>query len=247
VFSLEGINVAMKPIQTSKRYRLVVKAIQDYIIKQELRPGNRLPTENGLVKALQVGRSSIREAVKSLEVLGVIETKAGEGMFVRSFNYDPILENLPYNMLFSRDDLYEILEIRISLELANLKSVLKNITEENRKKIKSNLDIMKQAVENKDKRDFVKADEKFHSLLFLPIGNKLLIKLLDIFWRLLKNAKDFNNLAEDDLESSYKRHLNIYNALIAGGYDRLYEVMKEHYKFSEGRIGDSYKKNKTRQ
>lgn len=238
--------MVMKPIPTNKRYRLVIEAIRKYIIDQRLRPGDRLPTESELAEALQVGRSSIREAIKSLEVLGVIETRAGEGMFVRSFNYDSILENLPYSILFDRDDLEEILDIRISLELSNLKKVIENITEDNLKQIKNNLDKMREAVIHQDVRKYVEADEEFHRLLFLPVGNKLLIKLLDIFWGLLKNAKDFSDLAEPDLEAGYNRHLKIYNALLSKDYELLYKLTKDHYKFSEARIGSKKQRKKTK-
>jgi len=233
--------MAMKPIPTNKRYRLVIEAIQKYIIEQGLRPGDRLPTENELAEALQVGRSSIREAVKGLEVLGVIETKAGEGMFVRSFNCDPILENLPYSMLFDRDDLEEILDIRISLELFNLKKVITNISEEQLKNLKSTIDIMKKASETEDIRAFVEADEKFHRTMFLPVGNKLLIKLLNIFWSLLENARDFNDLADPDLEAGYNKHLKIYNALASKDYDLLYKLTEDHYIASKLHIGSRKK------
>ncbi len=228
----------MKAIKKDKRYKLVIQAIQNYIIDNNLKPGDKLPTENELAKTLNVGRSSVREAVKSLEVLGVIETKAGEGMFVRSFNYNPILENLPYSMMFDREDLSEVLEIRITLELSYLKKVVENIEEEQLKKIESVVDDMKEAEKNNKIVNFVKADKKFHHLLFESVDNDLLEKLLGIFWGLLENAKDFSKLADPDLLAGYKKHLKIYNALKDRDYDRLYDLMKKHYKASQEHISD---------
>lgn len=237
------MKMGMKPVVTNKRYQLIIKAIQNYIIEQGLRPGDKLPTENELADALQTGRSSIREAVKALEVLGVIETKPGEGMFVRSFNCDPIIENLPYSMLFDRDDLEEILDIRISLELSNLQRVINNINEEHLNNIKACLDQMKRALETKDIRLFVDADEQFHQFLFIPVGNKLLLKLLNIFWSLLSNAKDFKELADPDLEAGYHKHLKIYEALATQDYELLYQRTKEHYRSTEERISKIQKPN----
>lgn len=226
----------MKAIKTSKRYKLVIQAIQNYIIDNDMEPGDRLPTENELAKKLQVGRSSVREAVKSLEVLGVIETKAGEGMFVRSFNCDPILENLPYSMMFDRNDLSEVLEIRITLELANLKNIIDNLDQKHLKKIELVVEKMKAARKNNDIVSFVEADEKFHQLLIEPINNHLLKKLLGIFWSLLENANDFARLADPDLQAGYKKHLAIYEALAEKNHEKLYDLMEKHYEASKKHI-----------
>lgn len=226
----------MKAIKTSKRYKLVIQEIQNYIIENNLKPGDKLPTEKKLAKKLQVGRSSVREAVKSLEVLGIIETKAGEGMFVKSFNFIPILENLPYSMMFDRDDLSEVLEIRITLELASLKKVIENIDEEHLQKIESVVEEMKVSRNNNDISRFVEADEAFHQFLFQPVNNDLLKKLLRIFWTLLENAKDFSKLADPNLQAGYKKHKAIYEALSAKNYDKLYSLMEKHYEASKSHI-----------
>jgi DNA-binding FadR family transcriptional regulator len=228
--------MAMKPISISKRYRLVIEAIQNYIIDHGLQPGDRLPTENELAIALQVGRSSIREAVKSLEVLGVIETRVGEGMFVRSFNCDSILDNLPYSMLFDRDDLEEILDIRIALELYHIDKAVMNMSEENLNSIKNVLKEMNKAVKEQNKHKFVEADKKFHSLLYAPINNNLLIKLITIFWDLLANAEDFNKISEPNIDLSYKRHLNIYKAIESKKCYLLTELLTEHFEITRRRI-----------
>jgi len=139
-------------------------------------------------------------------------------------------------MLFDRDDLEEILDIPISLELFNLQRVINNITEEHLNNMKASLDQMKAALKTKDIRLFVEADEQFHQSLFLPVGNKLLLKLLNIFWSLLANAKDFNDLADPDLEAGYHKHLKIYEALASKDYELLYQRTNEHYKSTEERI-----------
>ena len=71
----------MKAIPKNKRYQLIINAIKDYIIEQKLRPGDRLPTENKLTEILQVSRSSIREAVKSLEIVGKATFGLGDTVY----------------------------------------------------------------------------------------------------------------------------------------------------------------------
>lgn len=227
---------AVKPLPSAKRYRLILEAIQDYIIDKNLRPGDRLPTEMELVELLQVSRASVREALKSLEVLGVIETRAGEGTFVRSFNCDPIIQYLPYSMLFDRDDLVEIMEIRTALELANIEKAVANMTKAHLAKMRKVLDEMQTAVETNDIRAYVNADGKLHRIIYEPVSNSLLLKLLDIFWKLIKNAKDFNDLTDPDMEASYQRHLRIYDAITLKDSELVKKLLREHFRFSEERI-----------
>jgi len=226
----------MKVISKNKSYQLITKAIKNYIIDQGLSPGDRLPSENKLKEILQVGRSSIREAVKSLEITGVIETKAGKGMFVRSFNFDSILENLPYSMLFDRNDLENILDIRMSLELYYIEKALLNISEENLHNLKLALEEMNRAAKKLNQYMFIKADKKFHRLLYVPIKNNILIKILEIFWNLLAKAKDFNRLVDPNLTLSYKRHFNIYKAIESKDCHLVTKLLIKHYEVTRKRI-----------
>ena len=226
----------MEAIPKNKRYQLIIKAIRDYIIDQGLSPGDRLPTESKLTEILQVGRSSIREAVKSLEITGVIETKAGEGMFVRSFNCDSVLENLPYNMLFDRDNLEDILDIRMSLELYHIEKALLGMSEKNLNNLKLALEEMNRAVKKQNRYMFIKADKKFHSLLYVPIKNNILIKILEIFWDLLAKAGDFNKLTDPNLTLSYKRHFNIYKAIESKDCYLVTELLIKHFEITRKRI-----------
>ena len=66
----------------------------------------------------------------------------------------------------------------------------------------------------------------------------LLLKLLNVFWNLLENAKDFTDLAEHDLAGSYNRHKNIFNALQESDYEHLYELIEDHYKFTKERVSN---------
>ncbi|NPV54465.1 MAG: FadR family transcriptional regulator [Firmicutes bacterium] len=235
----------MKPIPSAKRFRLVMQAIQDFIIEKELQPGDRLPTEMELSTALQVSRPSVREALKSLEVLGVIEIKAGDGMFVRSFSYDPIIEHLPYNMMFDRDDLDEVMDIRVTLELGYIAKAVEQITEKDLKQLGSLLSDMEQAVKDADMRAYVKADGEFHRVLYEPVGNNLLLKLLDIFWKLLQNAHDFAELADPDLEQSYDRHRKIYNAVANRDSKKAYMLLRDHFRFTQEHIYGSNRSKTT--
>jgi DNA-binding FadR family transcriptional regulator len=79
-------------------YREVQARLRECIQANNLRPGDRLPSEAVLAAELGVGRPSLREATKSLQTLGVIEAQHGNGLFVAPFSFHPVIEQLPYGL-----------------------------------------------------------------------------------------------------------------------------------------------------
>jgi Transcriptional regulators len=97
---------------------LVKENLKLYFVKNNLRGGDPLPSEAELATSLGVSRTSVREGLKSLESLGIIEVHPGIGRFLRKFNFDSILENLTYSIEMEVRDFRDILEVRIALESA---------------------------------------------------------------------------------------------------------------------------------
>ncbi len=79
---------------TTKMYLQIVRELRLLIQTENIRPGGKLPSERELVERLQVGRSTVREALRSLELLGLIETKRGEGTFLTDFRKHKLVEIL---------------------------------------------------------------------------------------------------------------------------------------------------------
>ena len=80
-----------KPVRNKSLSKMVMESIKEVLIQKTLKPGDRLPTETELCESLGVGKSSVREAIKMLEVLGVVETHQGEGTYIS--------EKIPENSL----------------------------------------------------------------------------------------------------------------------------------------------------
>src|SRR5688572_817043 len=112
--------MASPPIKTMRRkqllYQTVQQEIKSYIAEHSLKAGDSLPPETELAQQLGISRTSVREAVKSMETLGILEARPGAGLFVRKFSFDPLLDNLPYGLMTGLKDLQDILEIRFHIE-----------------------------------------------------------------------------------------------------------------------------------
>ena len=136
--------MAQKALQRVARPPLLHVSVQDslkqFIGDNGLVGGDALPPEGALARELGVGRNSVREAIKALESVGVLETRRGIGVFVRDFSFDPLLEHLPYGIGRELRDVEDVLEIRRTLELGLIEKAVAAIGPEDLAALRAVLD-----------------------------------------------------------------------------------------------------------
>lgn len=206
----------------------VQEAIRDYIIESNLQPGDMLPPENNLAQQLNVSRSSVREAIKGLESVGVLEARRGSGVFVRSFSFEPILNNLQYGLLSDLQELAELLEIRSILETAMVGHALAVMGEEHLAELEGILAQMRRRAEAGE--SFAEEDRAFHLLLFRDVKNQTLLKLLDIFWLTFNKVIERTPaLWDDNPYWTYQLHKDIVQALRKGDEVEAGKALQAHH------------------
>lgn len=213
-------------LKVESRYVAVQEAIKSYIVEKKLRPGDRLPTEQELTKQLGVSRTSLREALKALQALGIVDMKPGEGTVVRAFNFDAIFKSLLYSLLFESTELLEILRVREALEFYFLEEVVRKIDAEGVKAIEEILGRMESKAEQGEL--FEEEDAAFHRALFTPVGNGLLLRLLDIFWEVLHRLREPIEMERDPMGSS-KRHRKVFEAVVKRDVAEARRALEEHF------------------
>jgi len=188
--------------------------IKQYILDRGLKAGDALSTEGELANDLGVGRTSVREAVKSLQSLGIIEVRHGGGLYVREYNFDPVLEVLGYGIRFDTRTLIELLQIRMWLESAVIGDAIHAMTDLDLAKIEAIITPWQERVQaGAAGKDTIKEwDQAFHRALYTSLGNETLVKLIDVFWMAFGEfVGDYRNEPEPDLEE----HLRILEAVKA--------------------------------
>jgi DNA-binding FadR family transcriptional regulator len=218
-------------------YRIVQESIKNYILDNNLPPGAPLPPETELANQLGVSRSSVREAAKALESVGILETRHGSGLFVRPFSFDPLLENLPYGMVSDLSELDDLLQVREGLETAMIEQAVKVIPQEQFKVLDSLILNMRIKAENGE--TFPEEDRAFHRALFEPLENRLLIKLLDIFWITFHKVSRGVDLPRNELMQTYRDHAAILEAVKAGDVEQTRRSLQNHYHGIEGRVAQT--------
>src|SRR5439155_21117540 len=108
--------IPLSPVRRERIPENIVSQIQQRLERGELKPGDQLPSERVLAEQLQVSRPSVREALRSLELLGVTESRPGGGTFMRIASPDALLR--PLTALTRAHDIEDILEVRALLEPA---------------------------------------------------------------------------------------------------------------------------------
>jgi DNA-binding FadR family transcriptional regulator len=205
----------------------VQDAIRAFILDNKLQAGDPLPAETNLARQLGVSRNSVREAVKAMESIGILETRRGSGLFVRAFSFDPLLENLLYGLLFDLRELAELLEIRRVLETGLVGSAMRAMP---RAAVES-LGMVVTAMAERAKRgeSFADEDRRFHQVLFESLGNQTLLKLLDVFWLTYREASRHTDMHNPDPIQTAQDHAAIYDAVAAGAADEARAALDRHY------------------
>ena len=121
----------LKSLKTQDLQGLIHEQLKLYIIENGMKSGDPFPTEHELAEKLGINRTAIREALKRLETLGVIEVRPGVGRFIGEFNFDAILEGLPYNLDMDIKNFQEVLEVRFCLESWFIAKDINKFTQEN--------------------------------------------------------------------------------------------------------------------
>jgi GntR family transcriptional repressor for pyruvate dehydrogenase complex len=192
-----------------------VGAIMQLLTSGELGPGDRLPTERDLALRLGVARSTVREAIRGLEMMRVLQVRHGEGIFVTSLDAPLLLEATGFAMRLMRDhEVVDLLELRAILEGAAAGLASARMTEEQRRTLLSRLDALDAAT---TADELLQADIAFHACIAAGAGNVVLASLLDTFSARTYRARHLNaGLGlEEALVRSRASHRRIYEAVVA--------------------------------
>jgi DNA-binding FadR family transcriptional regulator len=161
-------------------HQAVQQEIKRYILDNNLKPGDSLPPEGELSRKLGVGRNSVREAVKQLEALGILEVRVGTGLSVRDFTFEPILDSLEYASLIDFRLLADLREARRYLERGLVERVIEVSSTEQIQELKAILVEWSDAVNAG--REISAFDRAFHQTMWANLNNSFLTSMLTTFW-----------------------------------------------------------------
>ncbi|QCT32849.1 FadR/GntR family transcriptional regulator [Actinomyces sp. oral taxon 171] len=207
-------------------------AIKNYILRSGLQMGDALPTESQLCTDLGVSRSSVREAVRTLVALDIVEVRHGHGMFVGQVSMRPMVESLVFKGLLNPGDdhrgLRNIVEVRITLDNA----LAEPVTHAWNNRQDPELDTIVDKIEHLASQGelFTDQDRRFHTRLLEPLDNRLYLHLTEAFWAIHTLTVPLLGAPKlEDLTSTAKAHRAMLHAARTGNIPAYHQAITQHY------------------
>lgn len=216
-------------ITNKKIYQQVINQIQDMILSGKLKKGDKLMSERELSEKMGVSRTSIREAIRVLETMGIIESRQGEGNFICNNIESSLIQPLSMMFILNNGSYEDILELRNMIELEAVKLAAIRGTEEEFEELKM---ISQNLINNDENCDKEGIDKMIHYKIACMSKNFLIKSLYKISLNLLEDfivnsrQKIVNYYNEEEILNN--QHKKICDAIIAREPENAYKYMKEH-------------------
>ncbi|HEX5505081.1 MAG TPA: FCD domain-containing protein [Thermomicrobiales bacterium] len=222
---------ALPSLRTEAIFRAAQERIKEYILQNHLGPGDPLPAEFVLARGLGISRNSLREAMKALEIVGVIETRHGLGTFVGRASFAPLIAGVAFNLRQGLDrdtrTFGELLELREILEAELVRRVAGRHTPADLARLEG---AVRRMEEGAGRGAFDReADRDFHDALYAPLDNHLMSLLLLTFWD-VQHAVEAGLPPTDYRATTNARwHRDILDAVRAGDAAAAVAAMREQF------------------
>lgn len=210
----------------SSKFQSLLKKIQQVIKADGLKAGDRLPSERELSERLHAGRSSVREVLRSLELLGLIVTKRGEGTFLQPAHTHHLVELLAKYILQDNRSIADLWEVRILLELGAVWLLCERSNEEDLKCLIEENDRMRNL---ETPIEISKADNRFHERLIHLTKNELLNRI----WYPIMGYIETNEVSclftQKDAQKLMEEHQKLIESIGEQNIGQAMKLLKDHF------------------
>lgn len=206
---VKGISSFKKPVnQQQSVVHLVVERIKQALLQKELRPGDFLPSETELTKSLGISKSSVREAVKMLQAMGVVEVHRGQGTIISKQPSRDYINTLLFQLIVEDSNPRHIVDLRIMFETACTVMAMENASDDDTERIKETISGMEKSI--KTGRPKIDKDFEFHLAILESSHNPLVIMLGEMVFELFRQSISTSMLKSP--EKALRDHKRIFNA-----------------------------------
>lgn len=217
---------SFEPIRKTRIYEEVAAQIQRLISDGRLKPGDRLPPERELAEAFSVSRTSVRDAIRVLEMMGLLEPRQGEGTLVRDLSPDSLVNPLASLLVRNRLRMAELLDVRKMLEPPVAGRAAAHATDAELTQLQ---DILRRQEEKVRRGELaIDEDSEFHYTIALAARNSVVLRVLDVLMDLLRESRERSLQVTGRLQRSFDGHRRIMAALLAHDAALAEAAMRQH-------------------
>jgi GntR family transcriptional regulator, transcriptional repressor for pyruvate dehydrogenase complex len=191
----------------------IARKLLDYLLSGVLLPGERLPSERELSRTFGVGRSAVRDALKPLTLLGIIEVRQGDGTYLRATESELLPKAVEWGLLLGERRAVDLVEARRHIEVALATLAAQRRSEEDLRDMRR---LLRQMQDAGSDDEFIEADMAFHLRLAEAAGNSVLAGILTNIRSLIQVWITRVTYAADSVAPSYQEHVPIMEAVETG-------------------------------
>ena len=221
--------MALIPITKTRLSEAAIEQIKAMIVDNNLEPGSKLPSERYLVKAFGISRASIREALRMLEIMGLVEVKPGKGVYVKGLTGDLFM---PLTSLVSarREGLQQHFEARLLLEPEAAALAAKRASENDIKQIRKVMDKFQKHVDEDNLVAIIRGDIEFHRLIANATNNRTIEIVMNTITRHDFDGWKMALRTKRRPVDTIPEHEKIFDAIAAGDEKKAKSAMRSHLK-----------------
>jgi GntR family transcriptional regulator, transcriptional repressor for pyruvate dehydrogenase complex len=217
--------------QERKVYEGILLQIHEIVREKNLRPGDKLPSERELSEQLGAGRSSVREALRALELLGLIETRRGEGTFLKHYRHNRLIDILGYFILRDYKTKKDLIEMRRILELEAVRLACRRATDKHFDEMERILVAAEERVERGEVP--TEEDYQFHRVICRSSRNSILHRIWAPLVEYSDSVRSESLGREGRARTALAEHRRIMEAIREGDEALAVERMREHLENSK--------------
>ena len=224
----------LKSLKKESVVQSVINCLTDAIRSEDLKPGDKIPPEPELAESLGVARSSVREAIKILTYLGVLESKRSEGTFVCSGYKESMIDPMVYGIILNQDSFDNLMELREMTEVGMMRLAIEHHDKDELEELSEILKEMERALNLKENRvdTCFQADNRFHDKI-AEMGKNPMADKINRVVRSLTHAVRYQTVTAMILGGMSNKlldaHVQLYEAIKSGDLENLSSKVRKSY------------------
>ena len=215
----------LAPISEQSVVDKTIKRIIDAITNGTYKVGQKLPNEYELISELQISRNSLREAMKVLSTIGIVEIKRGDGTYVCDQINPSVFDNVVYGLVFDISSSAELSELRRSFDEIMLRLSIEKATQKDIDELQHFIDLMRENLKKGNIKAAAEADYNFHIRMVDACQNKLLSRIIKGVYQFFRHSIEVNIKNEEDYAHAAEYHQALLNTIIDRDKARVCDVV----------------------
>ena len=219
----------LKPVEKKKAYEDIVQQIRTLIEEGKLKRNDHLPSERDLSETFRVSRTTVREAIRTLESMRLLQSRQGNGTYVLASSEEALIQPLASALFKEKDDIFDIFYIRKIIEPHAAQLAAENATPQEIEEMEEVLRTQEECIGHGE--NIIETDSAFHNLMVKATKNRVMERLIVALIDLLKKSRE-NYLMEDENDERVKRslegHHRVLSAVKNGDCDAARKSMLQH-------------------